>query len=121
MYISYDYSVITIMKIWRKFLAMESWREGWRWTGRKMEWREDWEKQDLDRGEPRDVRCWREWGKMVDTIWSFIKVTFDCPGLNKNGMVPILDLKVKMENFVEVMEGGKEVVVQQIVWRFYEK
>ena len=86
-----------------------------------MEWRRKWEKEDNIRGEDRDVRCWREWAKMVDTIWTFIQVTFDCPGLNENGMVPILDLKVKMEEHVEIVEGLGEVRVQQIVWRFYEK
>ena len=58
---------------------------------------------------------------MVDTIWSFIKVTYDCPGLNEDGMVPILDLKVRMEGCEVEMEGGEVIVVRQIVWRFYEK
>ena len=44
-----------------------------------------------------DVRYWREWAKMVDTVWTFIQVTYDCPGLNNNNMVPILDLNVRME------------------------
>ena len=86
-----------------------------------MEWSRKWEKEDQCRREKVDVRCWREWAKMVDTIWSFIQVTFDCPGLNENGMVPILDLKVRMEEHVEVVEGVGEVKMQQIVWRFYEK
>ena len=101
--------------------AMESWREGWRWNGSKMEWREEWEREDLAKGEERDVRCWREWAKMVDTIWPFIQVTFDCPGLNQSRMVPILDLQVKMTKVEEVMEGGARLEYQQIEWRFYEK
>ena len=45
-----------------------------------MEWREEWEKEDLENGEMIYIRFWREWGKMVNTIWDFIQVTTDCPG-----------------------------------------
>ena len=63
------------------------------------------------------MRCWREWGKMASSIWEFIQVTVDCPGMNRDGFVPILDLKCRMEEMVE--EDG--LVCDQIVWRFYEK
>ena len=65
--------------------------------GEKMEWRRKWEKEEMLLMEGDDVRCWREWAKMVDTVWTFIQVTYDCPGLNNNNMVPILDLNVRME------------------------
>ena len=81
-----------------------------------MEWRKEWEREDREKNEKDDVRCWREWGKMASSIWSFIQVTVDCPGLNKDGCVPILDLKCRMEE-VEMEEEGCE----QIVWRFFEK
>ena len=58
---------------------------------------------------------------MVDTVWTFIQVTLDCPGLNKSEMVPILDLQVRMEDHQEEVEGLGRVEVQQIIWRFYEK
>ena len=29
--------------------------------------------------------------------WTFIQVTYDCPGLNNNNIVPILDHNVRME------------------------
>ena len=86
-----------------------------------MEWRRKWEKEDMCKRERDDVRCWREWARMVDTIWTFIQVTYDCPGLNKNEMVPILDLQVKMENHEDEVEGLGKVEMQQIVWRFFEK
>ena len=76
-----------------------------------MEWREEWEKEDLEKGEKMDVRCWREWGKMVNTIWDFIQVTTDCPGNYEKGMVPILDLQCRMEWVAE--QWGE---YQQIVW-----
>ena len=65
--------------------------------GEKMEWRRKWEKEEMLLMEGDDVRYWREWAKMVDTVWTFIQVTYDCPGLNNNNMVPILDLNVRME------------------------
>ena len=101
--------------------AMESWRKGWRWNGSRMEWRRKWEKEEIILRERDDVRCWREWGKMVDTVWSFIKVTYDCPGLNSNGLVPILDVNIRMEWQEEEVEGVGSVKMQQIVFRFYQK
>ena len=50
-------------------------------------------------------------------VWDFIQVKEDCPGLNKDGMVPILDLKCKMEEHGE----GDGRSLSQIVWIFYEK
>ena len=44
-----------------------------------MEWRRRWEKEEMILMEDEDVRCWREWARMVDTIWTFIHVTYDCP------------------------------------------
>ena len=89
--------------------------------GNKMEWRREWEREEILLMEDNGVRCWREWAKMVDTIWTFIQVTYDCPGLNSNGMVPILDLNVRMEWHEEEVEGVGLVRMQQIVWRFYQK
>ena len=91
-----------IMRFRRRYMddcngAMQSWRKGWRWGGEKMEWRRKWEKEEMLLMEGDDVRYWREWAKMVDTVWTFIQVTYDCPGLNNNNMVPILDLNVRME------------------------
>ena len=86
-----------------------------------MEWRRKWEKEEMLLMEGDDVRYWREWAKMVDTVWTFIQVTYDCPGLNNNNMVPILDLIVRMEWKEEEVEGVGKVRMQQIVWRFYQK
>ena len=85
--------------------------EGWR----------KWEKEEGILMEGDDVRCWREWAKMVDTIWTFIQVTYDCPGLNNNNMVPILDLNERMEWHEEEVEGVGRIRMQQIVWRFFQK
>ena len=93
--------------------AMEGWRKGWRWATSKMLWKKKWEEEDVEMDEPDDTRCWREWGKMASSIWPFIQVTVDCPGMNSDGFVPILDLKCRME---EVEEEG--VTYKVIVWRF---
>ena len=82
-----------------------------------MEWREEWEKEDMEKDEKDNVRCWREWRKMVNSILDFIQVTEDCPGANQDSMVPILDLKCRMEEVKE--EGGLQY--RRIMWRFYEK
>ena len=82
-----------------------------------MEWRRTWEKEDEEKDEKDDVRCWREWGRMASSIWDFIQVTVDCPGMNKDGFVPILDLKCRME----VIEDEEGMEYNQIIWRFYEK
>ena len=74
------------------------------------------EREDVEKNEIDDVRCWREWVKMASSIWTFIQVTTDCPGQKKDGCVPILDLKCRMER---VEEEGVEC--EQIIWRFYEK
>ena len=59
----------------------------------------------MRRDEPEDTRCQREWGWMASSMWPFIKVTVDCPGMNLDGFVLILDLKCRME---EVEENGEK-------------
>ena len=109
-----------VMRFRRRYVddcngTIQGWRKGWRWGVERMEWKRGWEKEEMVLMEEDDVRCWREWAKMVDTIWQFIQVTYDCPGLNNNGMVPILDLNVRMEWHVEEVEGLGKVAMQQII------
>ena len=64
---------------------------------------------------------WRECARMVDTIWTFNQVTFDCPGLNRLRMVLILDLNMRVWWHEVEVEGVRLVRMRQIVWRFYKK
>ena len=50
-----------------------------------------------------DVRTMREMRKMANSICPIIQMAEDCPGLNSDGKLPILDLKVWVDSKGEIL------------------
>ena len=95
-------------------LVMETLGRGYRWNGKAMEWKQEWEEEDKSSGEEYDTMTMREVRKMSDSILPFInfkeEVASDC----KEGKVAMLDFKVWKE------ERGEENKTE-IMFEFYEK
>ena len=90
---------------------------GRRWNGKKMEWRQKWYEEDVERNEKNDVRMMREVVAMANTIERDIKLTMDVPSVNKDGKLPVLDLKM----WVEEVRGEEGERYSEIVYEHYEK
>ena len=90
---------------------------GMRWNGSRLEWREDWEEEDQERGEEGEVRMMREVQKLANSVETDIQLTVDTPSQNKDGKLPVLDLKMWIET--RRTEHGQDV--QEIMYQFYEK
>ena len=50
-----------------------------------------------------DIRTMRDMRIIANTICPIIQMTEDCPGLNQDGKLPILDLKVWVDSKVEIV------------------
>ena len=76
--------------------VLERFERGWRWSddSGKMEWRDEWRIEEEDLGEPDDRRCFREWRRLCNSIWSWIKMKEDVGSNYPSGRLPILDLEV---------------------------
>ena len=76
---------------------------GARWSDQeqRMEVRPELVNGDLE--VPDDVRTMKEMRKMADSICPIIQMTEDCPGMNRDGKLPILDLKVWVDNKGEIL------------------
>ena len=85
-------------------LVFEFLPPGARWcsVSRSMEVKPELVEVDLD--EKEDNRTMREVSKMADSICPVLKTTFDCPGLQESGMMPLLNLNVWVERINK--EGG---------------
>ena len=71
-----------------------------------------------DLQEKEDVRTMTEISKMADSICPALKTTFDCPGLQESGKVPVLDLQQWVDWVVREDEDGGD---WQVLWEFYRK
>ena len=100
-------------------LVMEALGIGYRWNGEQMEWKKEWENEDLEKGEEVDKRTMREVRKMSDSILPFIKfkeeVASECP----DGKIPMLDFQVWSEEVAD--ESRTEGKRTEVLWEFYEK
>ena len=98
-------------------LLMEALEMGKRWTGEKMEWRSDWEKEDKEANEKDDKRTMRQIRLMANSILPYIQmkeeVASDCP----EEKLPMLDFKV----WKEEEKGEKDEKKTIIKHEFYEK
>ena len=57
----------------------------------------------------------REVSKMADSICPVLKTTFDCPGLQECGKMPLLSLKVWVARIEK--EGGRQE--WETLWEYY--
>ena len=78
-------------QVWRVF------EKGRRWNKDHMEWREEWELEDLEKGEADDKRMMREILAMANTIEKDIRLTADMPSTNPDQKLPVLDVKMWVE------------------------
>ena len=85
---------------------------GWRYDKYegKMSWSQDWADEDLDVAS--DVRTARVMVDVANSVDEDIQMTFDCPSLNGDGKMPVLDLKMWMDD----SDG-----VEKVKFCFYEK
>ena len=69
---------------------------GRRWSDGegKMVWREDWEREDKDRDEPKDRRTLRELRCMANSIEDDIKMKEDVAGNHSCKILPMLDVQM---------------------------
>jgi hypothetical protein len=90
---------------------------GARWDGvtGRMELRPELVAGDLL--EREDVRTMKEIQQMADSICPVLQTSFDCPGLNQSGKMPLLDLQQWVE-WVQREEGGGQ---WEILHEFYRK
>ena len=98
-------------------LLLEALDMGRRWTGDKIEWRAEWEKEDNESVEKDDKRTMRQVRLMANSILPYIQmkeeVASDCP----EEKLPMLDFKVWKEEETEE-RGEKKTVIK---YEFYEK
>ena len=98
-------------------LLMEAIKPGSRWNGESLEWRQEWEEEDLESKEQDDKRTMREIRHMSNSILPFIKLKEEVASDCKEGKLPMLDFAVWREDD-EKDDGEKEVVIKH---EFYEK
>ena len=82
-----------------------------------MEWREEWLEQDLEKGEPGERRMMREVQKMANSLQEDIQLTVDIPEDHEDKKLPVLDLRMWVED--RVGEEGEKY--QEILHQYYEK
>ena len=99
------------------FLLFEFLPPGTRWCSERNRMEVIPELVELDLEEKEDVRAMREISKMADSICPVLKTTFDCPGLQECGKMPLLNLQVWVER-VEMEGGGRE---WETLWEYYRK
>ena len=87
--------------------------KGWRYNSQltRMEWRAEWEEEDLEM-KPDCVTA-RTMASIMSSIDPDIQLTWDAPGNNPDGRMPVLDLKLWMET--------DEFGVNKVRFTFYEK
>ena len=67
--------------------------------------------------EKENARTMREVSRMADSICPVLQTTFDCPGLQENGKMPLLNLQVWVDRVER--EGGSKV--WEVLWEYYRK
>ena len=91
--------------------------QGRRWNGTHMEWRREWYEEDKESTESRETVMMREVLGMANSIEKDIQLTVDTPSNHRDKKLPVLDLKMWVED--RVGERGEEY--QEVVHEFFEK
>ena len=99
------------------FLQYEFLPPGTRWCSERNRMEVMPELVVVDMDEKEDVRTMREISRMADSICPVLKTTFDCPGLQESGKMPLLNLQVWVERVEK--EGGRRE--WETVWEYYRK
>ena len=68
--------------------------KGRRWNGLRMEWREEWLVEDMEKQEENDTRMMREVLKLANSIEEDIQLTVEVPSEKVDKKLPVLDLKL---------------------------
>ena len=100
------------------FLVFEFLPPGARWcdVNRRIEVKQELVEGDLDEAE--DLRTIREISRMADSICPVLRTTFDCPSLQQNRKMPLLNLQVWVERVEKEGGGGGE---WEVVWEYFRK
>ena len=111
-------------------LLLQTLKKGTKWNGDSLEWRKEWEEEDLADGEDDDIRTMREIRKLSNSLLNFIKFKEDVPANHESKKIPVLDLQVWREeeypeknSFQSDLEGeaGEAGLKTKLMWEFYEK
>ena len=84
---------------------------------KKMEMRQDWKAEDMEKNEEYDRRTMREIRKMVNSIERDIQMEEEVLSTQETGMLPILDFQA----WKEEVSNEEGVYRTEIKWIFYEK
>ena len=103
------------------FLTFEFLPPGARWCSETKMMLVQQELIEDDLNEKEDVRSMREMSKMADSICPILKTTYDCPGMQANGKMALLNLQVWVER-VEKQDGeGRRRRAWEVIWEYYRK
>ena len=91
-------------------LMLKALKTGTKWTGDKMEWKEEWQHQDEELNEETDKRTMREVRKMANTILPFIVMEETVASECLERKLPVLDFKIWQEKRKNE-EGKNETVI----------
>ena len=111
-----------VMELWKRYVDdgdtfLEVFEKGWRWEENGMKWALEHKEEDMELNEEDYVRVMREFRKLCNSIWPWIQVKEDVGSKYEDGKLPILDLKVYVEE--KVTEAGVSYWVPR--WSFFEK
>ena len=59
-----------------------------------MQWGQEWHELDMKSDVPDDVRTMKGICKMASSLIKCLKFTWDAPGKNASGMMPVLDCQI---------------------------
>ena len=99
------------------FLIFEFLPPGTRWCSQSQKMEIIPELVELDLEEKEDARTMREVSRMADSICPVLQTTFDCPGLQERGKMPLLNLQV----WVDRVEGEGGSKTWEVLWEYYRK
>ena len=95
--------------------------QGYRWTGEKLDFKEEWRLEDQEIGLENDKRTCQLLVSMANTIDPMIQMEGDWPSNHESGRVPMLDLQMRVVMVEEKDDNGNEVIYPQLVFTFYKK
>ena len=79
-------------------VALDTLKPGVRWNQGEgaMVWSKEQEDQDLTEGGGNTVSTMREFSKMASGVVNCLKFTYDCPQMNGEGTMPVLDTQIRV-------------------------
>ena len=89
-------------------IMMRALKMGWRWTGKRLEFREDWLEEDSKEGLTRTERTARVLNNIMNSIHTNLRFTMETPENFKDQKLPALDTQVWLED-------------NKLIYSFYEK